>query len=282
MNATILIENSRNPLNNFHFEHGLSIYAEYENQKYLFDTGQSEKFLQNAIQMKIDLTKVDYVILSHGHYDHIDGLPHFLNINKKAKIIVSPFALENEFFSVKKYSTKYIGIGFSSNIIEKGRLIFANKNIDITENLSIISKIVIRFPLPAANRLLFKENGGDKTADDFNHEIIACFKSKDGIVVFSGCAHQGILNILETVNDTFYPLKIKTVIGGFHIPESDSENQFETEKELSLLGEMLNEKYEDAVFYTGHCTGKKSYKLLKTKLNERLNEIFTGLKITSK
>ena len=54
-------------------EHGLSFYIEAGNRRILFDTGQTDAFLKNAHQLNIELSKVDKVFLSHGHYDHTGG-----------------------------------------------------------------------------------------------------------------------------------------------------------------------------------------------------------------
>ena len=68
------------------FEHGLSIYVETRTHRLLVDTGASNKILTNAEKLGIDLSKVDTVILSHGHYDHSGGILPFYKINPKAKI----------------------------------------------------------------------------------------------------------------------------------------------------------------------------------------------------
>ena len=71
-------------------EHGLSILLETERYRILLDTGASDVFIRNAEQMGIDLGTVDYVFVSHGHSDHAGGLSHFMEVNKRAKVIVSP------------------------------------------------------------------------------------------------------------------------------------------------------------------------------------------------
>jgi len=282
LKVAVLIENSNNAAETFFTEHGLSIYVEFEKQKFLIDTGQSGRFLQNASLMKIDLAEIDYVIISHGHYDHIGGLQDFLALNSKAKIILSPSSVESKLFSVKNGSKRFIGNQFSSQFIEQNRLIFVENSQDFAGNFSIITNIGKKFRTPLANQMLFKKVGEKFIEDDFSHEIMACFATSDGIVVFTGCAHSGILNILNAVNKKFSPIKIKAVIGGFHLPNGNAESKFETEAELLNLGKTLAENYENVIFYTGHCTGSIAFQLLQTILSERFNHLNTGLIFTLK
>lgn len=93
----------------FMCEHGLSIYVETKKHKILIDTGQSNLFIQNAKQLKIDLSLVDLVFISHGHYDHAGGLKSFLDINDKAQIYIHKNA-KREFYSFKKDKSHYIGM----------------------------------------------------------------------------------------------------------------------------------------------------------------------------
>ena len=98
MRWTVLSDNrTNNPA--FETEHGLSILLETEEHNILLDTGASDVFIRNAERLGIDLSTVDYVFISHGHSDHAGGLKHFMAINKKAKVIVSPEAISGRFFS---------------------------------------------------------------------------------------------------------------------------------------------------------------------------------------
>ena len=68
-------------------EHGLSLYIETQEHRLLFDTGASDLFIRNARLLHIDLQKVDYLILSHGHSDHTGGLRYFLELNTQATVV---------------------------------------------------------------------------------------------------------------------------------------------------------------------------------------------------
>ena len=84
MRIITLIENVINS-GNLQAEHGLSLYIETDKQKILFDTGQSDMFIQNAHKLGVNIEDIDSLVLSHGHYDHTGGLYTFLEKNSKAK-----------------------------------------------------------------------------------------------------------------------------------------------------------------------------------------------------
>ena len=105
MKITVLMENTAiSPA--FATEHGLSLYIETGKHKILFDAGQSGAFADNAAALGIDLQGTDLAILSHGHYDHADGLPVFLQRNSHAKIYVN----EHAFLPCYHGRDRYIGI----------------------------------------------------------------------------------------------------------------------------------------------------------------------------
>ena len=100
MKWTVLADNrAKDPM--FETEHGLSILLETGSYRILLDTGASDVFIRNAKRMGIDLGSVDYVFISHGHSDHAGGLRYFMEVNKRAKIIVSPDAVNGKFYSLR-------------------------------------------------------------------------------------------------------------------------------------------------------------------------------------
>jgi 7,8-dihydropterin-6-yl-methyl-4-(beta-D-ribofuranosyl)aminobenzene 5'-phosphate synthase len=76
------------------------------------------------------------------------------------------------------------------------------------------------YPQPRGNRHLFVKEGGTWSLDSFEHELILVIRERDGVVVFTGCSHSGILNMVDAVTRQFQGLPIKAVFGGFHLIRS--------------------------------------------------------------
>lgn len=107
MKATVIVDNIRNQ--ELHGEWGLCVYIEFEDKKVLLDAGSSGLFVENAWALGLDLTDVEYGVLSHAHYDHGNGMEQFFQINSRAKFYVRSACREN-CYSQKTYYKKYIGI----------------------------------------------------------------------------------------------------------------------------------------------------------------------------
>lgn len=276
MIATVLVDNCSND-NCLEGEHGLSVFLETEEGNFLLDTGASDLLITNAIQLGVDLNSVDYVFVSHGHADHLGGLLAFLKMNSNAKVIMSEQALQYALVSTKKSQHSIsINIDFSPYF---HRFIFVADHLHLNSFVSLFSIKNHPHPLPKGNQFLFKEINNVLYNDSFDHEIVIAFGHKS-LTVFTGCAHNGIANILETIK-SYSKKEISLVLGGFHLIENSLEASAETDEEITTLANLLHQNYPKTQFLTGHCTSQYSYKILKSKLGDQLDRFYTGYTIQS-
>ncbi|WP_320052242.1 MBL fold metallo-hydrolase [uncultured Acetobacteroides sp.] len=192
-------------------EHGLSFYIETANRKILFDTGQSDVFVRNALAMGIDLTEVDAVVISHGHYDHAGGLNTFLRLNQKAKVYLKRAALFDKYSG----TSRYVGAAADA-CLASGRLVFVDDLQELDQGLFIIPQTPIVNPADTHFKgfLVKKETLFEE--DTFVDELFLVADSVDGISIISSCSHRGITNMVEAAISAFKK-KIKAVVGGFHL-----------------------------------------------------------------
>lgn len=274
----VTLTDNRAKSDNLKTEHGLSIYIETEKHKILFDTGQSDAFISNANKLGINLTDVDTVIISHGHYDHLGGLHYFLSINKKAKVYLKKEIYDNQYISKRGNNTKQIG--YPEELNDKNeRFVFLQNEITEIDDIILIKNILQAYPTPLGNKILFKSNGNDIIHDDFKHELIFLIKEKNDIYLFSGCAHNGILNIMHTVKHYFPNNNIKMIFGGFHLIDKNEFCVVEDDNQIAEISKEIKNISCDAEIYTGHCTGDYTFQKIKAELGEQAKLFYTGLQI---
>ncbi len=260
-------------------EHGLSLYIETDcGQKVLYDTGQSDLFMHNAKKLGVDLQAIDKVVISHGHYDHVGGLIAFLRVNKTAKVYMNATLFNYEYFSLKNDVKKLNG--FAPKLLEySDRFILLDKN-TFADNLWMITDINHTYEMPKGNAILYRQHDGVEELDKFEHELILVVDTAKGLCVFTGCAHNGVLNIVATVQKVIPQKKIHCVYGGFHLIDGKDYVEVESTEELTNIANELTNLLPKARFYTGHCTGDRAIEVLSKKMEEKLAPFYAGMEIT--
>ncbi|WP_332647823.1 MBL fold metallo-hydrolase [Lysinibacillus sp. 54212] len=268
MKITALLENSKFD-KNLTAKHGLSLYIETEEMKILFDLGPDQSYIKNAQALGIDLDIVHAVIISHGHSDHIGGLGFLNRVNNHATIFLSQNALEPHWLKIGPYFHS-VGADTTIEMEYSSRLKLVKKDIEIGKGIHII----YLQPTKEFTNNLYK--GTNKELDNFDHEIMLVIERPNGLVVFSGCSHHGIVSMIETVLQKFPNKKIDKIIGGFHLIGLPILNTLgKSKEEVIRIGQTLNNMPINHM-YSCHCTGPKGFKILKTILNEKLHTFETG------
>lgn len=251
-------------------EHGLSLYIETPKQKLLFDVGQSSSFIDNAERLKVDLSEVDLVVISHGHYDHGGGLKSLMGINQKARIYLHAKAFNPHYSNRNGGETAYIGL--DQSLLPNERFVFTEDYLRIDEELELFSCVKGNLLRPSGNKDLLMLEEGIMTEDDFSHEQNLLIYADGKKVLLAGCAHTGILNIMEHVR-TMGADPVDAVIGGFHL-YNIAKKQYEDDDRIAEVGNVLNET--KAVYHTCHCTGMEAYHKLKTAMDNKIHYFSTG------
>ncbi|MFA6127728.1 MAG: MBL fold metallo-hydrolase [Bacteroidales bacterium] len=275
MKIAVLAENSVCQTNsrNVKSEHGISLFIEFGERKILFDTGQSDLFIRNAIKMGIDLSEIDYVIISHGHFDRGGGLKHFLNLNRKAKVYLHRLAFHKFYTKISTLIPYYVGLDQKLFNQYAERIHFIDKDTSIDQDVLLVEGFPSGFPQPEANKALFEKLDKQLIPDMFRHELAMVLTEHDELVIFSGCSHSGIMNIIEKVRSVFPDEKIKAVFGGLHIHNPISKKDETPAYIAKLTAEM---QVMNLVFYTGHCTGEANFRSIREKLGMKIQTMNTG------
>lgn len=269
MRFWILAENTSNQPE-LGCEHGWSVLAECQGQKILFDMGKTDLFRQNARKMGLDLAQAEMAILSHGHYDHAGGLPAFLEENHKAPVWMQKGA-EIPHYSMRETGPAYIGI--PKEVLENPQIHVISGCKDLGNGAFLLPHPVSRKFWPRSNQVLLAKQNGVLVEDDFAHEQYLILEETGKQALLCGCAHCGIVNIMEAAAQQTgrFP---DVVIGGFHlsIPHSGESEPQET---VYQIGEVLRQY--PSRYYTGHCTGLTAWNQLREMLGDQIQLVSAGM-----
>lgn len=254
------------------YEHGLSFYIETEKHKILMDTGSTDAFIHNASVLGVELTQVDTVIVSHGHYDHAGGVMAFAEVNPCARIYMQQSA-GRDYIHLKEDQERYIGI--NKQILELPQLQMLDGDLTLDEEAEIFTGVTGRRMWAKSNRELKCKGENGLVQDTFDHEQYLRIRQDGRQILLSGCAHNGILNILDAYKERYqqYP---DIVISGFHMAQK---REYDSE-DIRMIQDTARElKQTGAVFYSGHCTGKTAFQIMKEIMGDSLRELHSGMAI---
>ncbi|QDU58927.1 MBL fold metallo-hydrolase [Aeoliella mucimassa] len=249
---TALVENTANG-QHVRGEHGLAFWIEVDDQRLLFDTGQtSETLCHNAACLGIDLRTVKSVVLSHGHYDHTGGLKEVLHQATRPRLFLHPAALEPRYSRRSNGTTSAIGIRGGLTEVDwqrRAELVWTEQPTQILDGVTVTGGV------PRATE--FENTGGDfyldsdcTRIDTIPDDQALFFDTAEGTVVLLGCAHAGVINTLEYIQQLTDGKPLHAVIGGMHLLNASSDRMERTIRSLTSLGVQM--------IAPAHCSGGRS------------------------
>ncbi|MEA3547658.1 MAG: MBL fold metallo-hydrolase [Thermodesulfobacteriota bacterium] len=240
-------------------EHGLAVLVEKEGHRILFDTGQSDLLLANAREMSIDLSSIDRIVLSHGHYDHGGGLEALSHIVEPEIIVAHQAALESRYSVVPGSLARQIGITMPENFFDRLQII--SKMTELVPGLFFLGVIPRQTSFEDTGGSFFLDPQGKKPdllPDDSGLLVL----TDSGPVLLVGCAHSGIVNMLQYVAQMLSINEFTAVLGGMHLLNAKTER---LQKTVDAFRSFQVKQIGPV-----HCTGERGVCALTSAFQDRI------------
>jgi 7,8-dihydropterin-6-yl-methyl-4-(beta-D-ribofuranosyl)aminobenzene 5'-phosphate synthase len=255
-------------------EWGLSMLVEVDGQKVLFDTSTSISAVYNAQLMGVDLSTVDRIVLSHGHFDHTGGLYEVLRRAGKKEIIAHPAVWGRKYGRMEGGPERYVGIPFAREALEVmgASFVLSAEPVKLSDHMMTTGEIPMVNDYEVLETYLLVKEGEELKQDSLIDDLALIIDTEFGLVVILGCGHHGIVNTLQHARKLTGKELIYAAIGGTHLVDASKER---LEKTVAALKEM-------GVQYLGvsHCTGFASSAYLAREFGDRFFLNNAGTRIT--
>jgi 7,8-dihydropterin-6-yl-methyl-4-(beta-D-ribofuranosyl)aminobenzene 5'-phosphate synthase len=243
---------------------GYAALIEYGGKRILFDAGNNPDILtQNARAKDIDLSKLDFVVMSHRHGDHMGGLASVLKVNPTVKIYAPKEGfgvyggdLPSSFYrkdpslppeeryyggappDIMRFGSAWPGVNFQ----------LLDKTSEIAPNIHLISLV------------------SDKPGTLELRELSLAINTPDGMVIIVGCSHPGIDKVVDA-GSAINP-RIRLIAGGFHLVVA-------SDPDIEKIVAALHDKFKVEYIAPGHCTGEPAFTALKKAFGDHY--LYAGL-----
>ena len=275
IHLTILCENSVDKVSPYGLlgEHGFSCHLRTPDGDFLFDSGGGMTIMNNAKLLGVDFSKLKGIIFSHGHFDHTGGLKQVLEQTGPIPIYAHD-DLFSAHFSKNSGKMHNIGIPWPKDELEKLGADFhlSSTPYEITPDL-LLSGEVPRLSKEETGdpNLLTIVNSGEQCTDPLHDDLSLFINTSKGLVILLGCAHAGLLNIIDHAIKKKKKKKIYMVLGGTHL-------KFCSEDQMTATLDRL-EGLNVELIGASHCTGLRGARMLSERFGERFFSASVGVEI---
>ena len=245
-------------------ELGLSIVVETDDVNILFDTGASISASYNADVLGIDLSKIDKVVLSHGHYDHTGGLRQILGkMGKEMEIIAHPDIWAAKYSRSQGRKDRYNGIPFQRQELERlgANFNLTTKPVRITDSIMTTGEVPMVTDFEEIEPVFFMKQDSGWQPDKLLDDQALIINAKPGLIVILGCAHRGPINTLYYAQQLTGVKSIHTVLGGSHLIHASEERIWLTIAAFKELGVQR--------LGLCHCTGLPAIMLIAHEFEDK-------------